>query len=146
MAIALQNGTNIVRTPSGTATHVGPFDATTIDLDVTRNSPNSYPEAALIWITAMLSGAGIVAPTTTQEFHANMAQRWWSWLQYWRMGKLQEICPDDCKDPGLHAQKELWAKQELCMHLKALGLRDEAICFDAEQQQRTKLSSKVCLF
>lgn len=146
MSIALQNGTTIVRTPSGLATNVGPFDASTIDLDISRNSPNSAPEAALAWINELLTDAGITAPTTTEEFHANMAQRWWSWLYYWRMGKLQEVCPDDCKDPKLHEQKRLWAQQELCIHLKAIGLRDETICFDAEQQQRTKVSFKTCLF
>ncbi len=146
MSIALQNGLSIVRTPTATATHVGAFDQATIDLDISRNSPNSEPEGALIWINDLLTAAGITAPTTTEEFHATMAQRWHSWLFYWRMSRLQETCPDECRDPDLHEQKRLWAQQELCAHLKAIGLRDDAICFDAEQQQRTTVKSKVCLF
>lgn len=146
MSISVQNGTSIVRTPSGIATHCGAFSSSDIDLDVTRNSPASAPELALAWIQNLLTTAGITAPTATQEIYANMAQRWWSWLYYWRMSRLSENCPDTCKDPEKYEETKLWAQQECCAALTALGLRDDTICFSAEQQTRTKLDSSLSTF
>lgn len=145
MAITQATGEQIVRVAGGIATHVGIYAASDIDLDVTRNTPNSNPEEALIWVNALLAAANINSPTTDQELHATLAMRWYSWIYYWRMSRQSASCPDECRDPASYQEKKNRAHSELCRHLQAIGLTDPDYCSSINPSKGLKAFSATTI-